>query len=72
MLEFCYDKKKGGYMSPKKMGRPTNNPKSNRESFRFSDEDIEKLEYCTKVTGKSKVDIIRIGIDKVYKELLHK
>lgn len=56
-------------MSPKKMGRPTSNPKGNRESFRFSDEDMQKLEYCTKTTGKTKTEIIRIGIDKVYAEL---
>jgi len=60
---------KGGYMSPKKMGRPTNNPKGNRESFRFSDDDIQKLEYCVKTTGKSKTGIVRMGIDKVYNEL---
>lgn len=56
-------------MSSKKMGRPTNNPKNTQMPVRFSDEDIQKLEYCAKVTGKSKAEIIRMGIDKVYKEL---
>ncbi len=55
-------------MSPK-IGRPTKDPKGHRESFRFSDSDMEKLEYCIKQTGMSKVDVVRKGIDKVYNEI---
>ena len=55
-------------MSPR-TGRPTNEPKNNRESFRLSDNDIEKLNYCVEKTGLSKVDIIRKGIDFVYREI---
>lgn len=51
-----------------KMGRPTDNPKNFSTRIRMSKEDIEKLEYCAKVTGKLKAEIIREGIDKVYKE----
>lgn len=58
-------------MSPR-TGRPTNEPKNNRESFRLSDNDIEKLNYCIKKTGLSKVDIIRKGIDLVYREIIEK
>lgn len=53
----------------KKMGRPTNNPKSYRESFRFSETDMEKIKFCMNETGKSKTDIIRMGIDEVYKKI---
>lgn len=58
-------------MSPR-TGRPTTEPKKNRESFRFSDNDMEKLEYCVEKTGLKKVDIIRQGIDLVYKEIKNK
>lgn len=53
----------------KKMGRPTNNPKSYRESFRLSETDMEKIKFCMKKTGLSKTDVIRQGIDEVYKKL---
>lgn len=55
-------------MSPR-TGRPTNNPKTLNTRIRMSKEDIDKLEYCCKKTGKLKSEIIREGIDKVYKEL---
>ncbi len=51
-------------MSPK--GRPTDNPKKHDTRIRMSDEDVALLEYCAKATGKSKSDIIREGIRKVY------
>lgn len=53
----------------KKMGRPTNNPKSYRVSFRLSEEDIEKINFCTEKTGKSKTDIIRDGIKEIYDKI---
>lgn len=55
-------------MSPR-TGRPTSEPKGNRESFRLSDKDTEKLNYCVKKTGMKKVDVIRKGIDLVYNEI---
>lgn len=51
-------------MSPR-TGRPTTEPKGNRESFRLSDNDIKKLKYCVKETGKSKAEIVRMGIESV-------
>lgn len=58
-------------MSPR-TGRPTDNPKPNRESFRLSNDDIEKLELCMNKTGMTKTDIIRKGIDLVYQEVMKK
>lgn len=55
-------------MSPR-TGRPTENPKQHRESFRLSDEDMRKIEFCMKETGMSKTDIIRKGIDLVYMQI---
>lgn len=53
----------------KKMGRPTDSPKNYRESFRLSEDDMKKIQFCMGKTGMSKTDVIRIGIDKVYSEL---
>lgn len=50
-------------------GRPTDNPKRHDTRIRMSDKDVEMLEYCCKVTGKTRADIIREGIRKVYQEL---
>lgn len=50
-------------------GRPTDNPKKHETRIRMSDEDIEILEYCVKMTGKSKSDIIREGIREVYAKI---
>ena len=53
----------------KKMGRPTDAPKTYRESFRLSEDCMKKIKFCMERTGKSKTDIIRWGIDSVYNEL---
>lgn len=53
----------------KRTGRPTDNPKSHRESFRLSDEDMQKIRFCMEKTGLTKTDIIRKGIDGIYKGL---
>lgn len=55
-------------MSPR-TGRPTKNPKTHETRIRMSDEDLEILEYCCKVTGRNKSDIIREGIREVYSKL---
>ncbi len=50
-------------------GRPTEDPKTLNTRIRLSQSDIEKLEYCSKQTGKKKSEIIREGINKVYNEI---
>lgn len=55
-------------MSPR-TGRPTENPKKHETRIRMSDEDVEILEYCCKVTRRSRADIIREGIREVYFKL---
>lgn len=55
-------------MSPK-TGRPTDNPKKHETRIRMSDNDVEMLEYCCKVTGMTKADVIRQGIKEVYIKL---
>lgn len=58
-------------MSPR-TGRPTDEPKGNRESFRLSDNDIAKLNFCVVNTGMTKADVVRRGIDLVYQEVKKK
>ena len=55
-------------MTPR-TGRPTNEPKKHETRIRMSDKDIEMLEYCCEVTGKTKAEVIRFGIKKDYTEL---
>jgi len=50
-------------------GRPTNDPKNNQYRIRLSDKEVEMLEFCCEKTGLSKSDIVRRGIEKVYKEV---
>ncbi len=56
-------------MGTKKMGRPTQDPKTNKLNLRLSDDDMQKLEFCKSQTGMAYAEIIRMGIDKVYQEL---
>lgn len=56
-------------MSPR-TGRPTDEPKKHETRIRMSDKDIEMLDYCCKVTGRTKADIIRDGIKEVYNKII--
>ena len=58
-------------MSPR-TGRPTDNPKQERVGFRLSDEESRMLDYCCKVLGLSKTEVIRLGIKKMYERALKK
>lgn len=53
-------------------GKVTDDPKLFQTRIRMSEEDIMILDYCVKATGKTKADIIRDGIRKVYAELTEK
>lgn len=55
-------------MSPR-TGRPTNEPKVLSTRIRLSEQDIQQLDFCSKKTGKSKAEIIRMGIKEVYERL---
>ena len=53
----------------KKMGRPTSNPKNIELKVRISNEDKERLDYCIENSNKTKSEIVREGIEKVYSEI---
>lgn len=44
-------------------------PRVKNIGFRVTDEQFEMLEECIRLTGKSKTDIIALGLEKVYQEL---
>ena len=48
---------------------PSDDSKHHRIITRMSAEELEKLNFCCTATGKTKSEIIREGIDKVYQEL---
>lgn len=55
----------------KKMGRPYTNEvkKTGRFEMRTTPKEEEMLQFCCNITGKSRADIIRLGLQKVYMEL---
>lgn len=55
-------------MSPQ-TGRPTDDPKTLNTRVRLSQEDVDRLNYCSEVTGKTKAEIIRDGIKAIYNGL---
>lgn len=55
-------------MSP--AGRPKiDNPKSIRLEIRLTHKESEDLRYCAEKLGKTKTEIINLGIQKVKEEL---
>lgn len=53
----------------KKMGRPTDNPKTNGYRIRLTDDELKKLDWCCQESGMSKADVLRLGIQKVFESL---
>ena len=56
-------------MSDKKMGRPTDEPKTIVKRARMSQQDVEKLAECCKILNMSESEVLRKGIDELYKKL---
>ncbi len=58
----------------KKMGRPYSNgaEKSITKRARMTEEDVAKLKYCCKRLGKKESEVMRLGIDEIYKTLKSK
>ena len=54
-----------------KSGRP---PKDETRDItiraRFYEDEVKKLDYCCQVTGKSRSEIIREGIEIVYQKIM--
>ena len=53
-----------------KVGRPkSENPRRNNTRLRMTDDEVAMLEYCAKITGNSKTEILMLGLQKVYNEI---
>ncbi|MPN13944.1 hypothetical protein SDC9_161270 [bioreactor metagenome] len=61
--------KEGDAVPPKKMGRPTNDPKELSVRIRLSNDDERMLRYCSEKTNLTKAEIIRRGIREVFQQL---
>lgn len=59
-------------MTPAKGRPPSKDPKRNDTRIRLTDSQAEKLELCSEITGMTKADVIRKGIDMVYAEVTKK
>lgn len=57
-------------MSPR-TGRPIKDGqrKEERITFRATDKDSEKIEFCCRETGLSKSEVIRKGVDNLFEQL---
>lgn len=54
----------------KRMGRPVvGEAKNNKFQVRLTDSQLKKLNTCAEMLGKSKTDVINLGIDRVYESL---
>ena len=49
-----------------KMGRPTDNPKTEVIKIRATKDDREKLLFCCEKLGKTQYEAVMEGINKVY------
>lgn len=52
-----------------RIGRPTNDPKTSIERFRFSDNDRRMLIYCCEKLKKNKSEIMRYLVKELYEKL---
>ena len=52
----------------KKMGRPTEAPKTHVARLRLSDTEKAKLDECCRLTGLTITEVLKLGIEKVYQE----
>ena len=51
-----------------KMGRPTDNPKTEVIKIRATKDDREKLLFCCEKLGKTQYEVVMDGITKVYQK----
>lgn len=57
-------------MDNKKMGRPTDNPRTQKIGFRLSSKEVEDIERCAEAMGTQRVNAVVEGI-RLLKEQLN-
>ena len=50
-----------------KVGRPTHNPRKIQAKIRLSEDEEEMVKVCAEALRKTKADVIRSGIEIMYK-----
>nr|DAO98101.1 MAG TPA: hypothetical protein [Caudoviricetes sp.] len=56
----------------KKIGRPTNNPRTEKIGIRISKDELEMLNECSKILNTTRANVIIDGIKRTYEELKSK
>lgn len=72
LIYYGYPKQGGEDIA--RTGRPPAGDATRDQQYRLrmSGEELERLEYCCKVLGLTKAEVIRRGIDTVYEEAQNK
>lgn len=55
--------------TPKKIGRPTTDPKIKSTRIRLTEEQDKKLTECSEVLNISRTEVLIKGLDTVYQEI---
>jgi hypothetical protein len=53
----------------KKLGRPTDNPRTEKIGVRLSEREMSMLNECAERLGTTRANVIAMGVEKVYQEL---
>jgi len=56
-------------LSPRTGRPPSGNARRQKVETRMRNEELEKLDYCCKITKMSRSEVIRAGIDLIYTNL---
>lgn len=68
---LMWEQKWGGekYLSTKKMGRPTDSPKTETIKVRLDKDTLNKLDECVKINETNRSEEVRKGIKKHYDDI---
>ena len=53
----------------KKMGRPTDNPKTKQIGIRLSEKELQDLQYCADKLGITRTEVINKGVQLIKRQL---
>lgn len=52
------------------MGRPTENPRTEKIGVRLSERELAMLNECAERLGTTRANVIVMGVEKVHRELI--
>ena len=56
----------------KKMGRPTDNPRTYNTRIRMNEDEVRVVTICADKLGMTRSDVLRLGLSMVYEEIIKK